>query len=164
MGIPLGANEFAILRGHATNGDRIAYYTQLNDWGYNYGGLALGVVTNDTLSGATANIFFLQNAGKTVSNNELATVSLNLMRFDLAAREEFAGSASGLELPVNAIQAYHQAAFALVGVPVSAWTPNFVLDTLTDPTDREDYWDELLSSSSLGSWGETALQALTPGS
>ncbi len=162
MGRALGTAEFAILQAHADAGDRIAYYSQLSDWGYNYGELALGVVTNDSLSGATANIFFLQNAGRAVSHNELATVSLNLMRLDLAARQAFAGSATGQELPVDAVQAYHATAFGLIGVSVDAWTPNFVLENLPNAAAREAYWDELLSSSAIGSWFETAQEALSP--
>ena len=165
MPTSLGATQFAILQAHADAGDRIAYYTQLQDWGYNYGGLALSVVTNDitqSLSGATANIFFLQNAGKPVSHDELATVSLNLMRFDLAARQSFAGSASGQELPVDTVQDYHATAFGLVGVSVDAWTPNFVLGELDTVAEREAYWDSLLNSSSIGAWLDTAIEALSP--
>lgn len=149
MGIPLGTAQFAVLQEHANAGDHIAYCTRLYEWGYNYGGLALGVVTNDTLSGATASIYFLQNAGQSVSNDQPATINLNLMRLDLSARLAFSGSATGQELPVDTVQAYHATAFGLLGVSVDAWTPNFVLDTLPTVAERETYWSELLASTAL---------------
>jgi len=53
----LSAKQLDILREHADAGDRIAYYTDLAKFGYAYGNLALGVVLNNTVSGASANAF-----------------------------------------------------------------------------------------------------------
>lgn len=41
---PLTAARLSILKAHSEAGDRIAYYSQLDAWGYAYAGLALGVV------------------------------------------------------------------------------------------------------------------------
>jgi hypothetical protein len=45
MPTPLNSANFAILQAYSNAGDRIAYYSQLSEWGYTYAGLALGVVT-----------------------------------------------------------------------------------------------------------------------
>ena len=64
-------------------GDRIAYYDQLETWGYRYGDLAGGVVNNDSFAGATANIYFvreyLEDTGSSFNFNNLASLSLQLM-------------------------------------------------------------------------------------
>jgi len=75
-----------ILAEHVAAGDRIAYYSQLADWGYQYGALALGVVSNDQLTGAIANEFFVNEAGVILSANQLASQSLALMQADFNAR------------------------------------------------------------------------------
>jgi hypothetical protein len=54
----LSAEQLSILQYHANAGDRIAYYTALGAFGFAYGNLALGVVLNNTVSGAAANSFF----------------------------------------------------------------------------------------------------------
>ena len=50
--------DFALLQTYIDTSDRVGYYTVLAEWGYGYPALALGVVNNDTLAGATANEFF----------------------------------------------------------------------------------------------------------
>jgi hypothetical protein len=62
MAIPLNIEMRNILGEHVAAGDRIAYYTQLSDWGYRYADLALSVVQSDTLGGRTANAYFLSEA------------------------------------------------------------------------------------------------------
>lgn len=104
----LTSQELDELRGHVAAGDRIAYYSTLNRFGITYGLLALGVVNNDTTAGAAANEYFLDVSGEegvSVSNNELATISLRLMEADFARREALGGA----DLSVDDIQAYHQA-------------------------------------------------------
>jgi hypothetical protein len=58
MARTLTSSELSILRQHAEAGDRIAYYTALREFDNQYGALALGVVNNDSVSGATANLYF----------------------------------------------------------------------------------------------------------
>lgn len=143
---PLQTVEFNILQSHADSGDRIAYYEQLSEWGYTYAELALGVVNNDTFSGAIANTYFLNEAaeeGVLINGDQLATISHRLMLADLAARRNFEGSESGLELPVNDIKNYHEVIFGQFGVSDNAWTPNFALESLTTVSNQEALWDAL---------------------
>jgi hypothetical protein len=60
----LSAEQLSVLQAHAEAGDRIAYYTALGAFGFAYGNLALGVVLNNTVSGAAANSFFLDQAAE----------------------------------------------------------------------------------------------------
>lgn len=55
--------QLNILAQHSEAGDRIAYYEALSSFGIAYRALALGVVLNDTVSGASANQFSLHRAG-----------------------------------------------------------------------------------------------------
>ena len=151
MGLPLGDAEFNILQSHVSAGDRIAYYSQLEDWGYDYGGLALGVVNNDSISGIAANVYFLLNAaeeGKPIVADLLTTISLRLMQLDLVARRQFDGSENGEDLPVSTIQAYHALVFGNeAGVSADAWTPNIALNSLATVEEREALWDDLIEAS-----------------
>lgn len=159
MGRPLNNAEFDILQMHADAGDRVAYYTQLEAWGYSYGGLALGVVNNDTISGISANAYFLLNAaeeGVTITADELAGISVELMIRDLDARREFEGSSQGADLPVDRIQAYHSDVFSQAGVSANAWTPNIALDSLANEGEREALWDDLLDNGWFGAAGDAA--------
>lgn len=54
----LSAEQLSVLQSHADAGDRIAYHTSLGAFGFAYGKLALGMVLNNTVSGAAANSFF----------------------------------------------------------------------------------------------------------
>ena len=147
---PLTPERFSLLQYHLDAGDRIAYYEQLSTWGYAYANLALGVVNADTLSGRTANAFFLNRADETgvsLSPNQIANVSLNLARADLLARMEFGGSSRGLELPVDTITEYHREVFSLVGVGIEGWTPAFPLSLIDDLQEREAFWDELIAAN-----------------
>lgn len=155
MGKTLSARDFALLRTYAEAGDRIAYYTQLAAWGYAYGTLALGVVDNDTLGGATANIFFQNSAsdqGVTITADQLGSISIQLMQADFAARQSYATDHPGEELPYNIVQDYHRAVFNSFNVSGDAWTPNIALDYLQTPEQKQALWTELLSSSAIGSF------------
>ena len=54
----LSSAQLSILRYHSDAGDRLAYYTALAGFGVEYGRLALEVVLNNTVAGASANSFF----------------------------------------------------------------------------------------------------------
>lgn len=106
----LSAEQLSVLQANADAGDRIAYYSALGAFGFAYGNLALGVVLNNTVSGAAANSFFLDQAGEeeaSVSGDQLATISLNLMRKDFEARQASAGA----DINVDVIQRYHEDVF-----------------------------------------------------
>lgn len=86
----LTSSQLAVLDMHAQAGDRIAYYESLASFGDPYGALALGVVRNDTSSGASANTYFLDTAraeGRSVSDDQLARISLELMLADNDIRQ-----------------------------------------------------------------------------
>lgn len=143
----LSTSQMDILREHADAGDRVAYYTDLAKFGYAYGNLALGVVLNDTVSGASANAFFALQAdkeGRAVGYNMLAQISLELMRADLAARQDKGGA----DLDVDDIQRYHDDVFDRVaGVSADAWTPNFYLNSFDTFEEKQAAWVSMLSSN-----------------
>ncbi|WP_227272483.1 calcium-binding protein [Roseobacter weihaiensis] len=157
----LTSEELDVLRQHSESGDRIAYYTALESFGNRYGTLALGVVNNDTAAGKTANLYFATQAAielgpNPVSKEQLATISLELMQADFAARED----AGGIDITVDDIQAYHDAVFGEeANVSVLAWTPTLALNSLENPQARQAYWDSLLNSGVVGSFVDTALAA-----
>lgn len=148
----LSASQLSILGQHAAAGDRVAYYTALSEFGLTYGDLALGVVLNDTTSGASANAYFLQTASDevgTVSFDQLATISLELMQADFARRSALGGA----DLSVDDIQNYHQAVFqSVAGVSPDAWTPNIYLDSFSTSTERQTAWNNMISG---GAWSYT---------
>lgn len=139
----LSAAQMSVLRYHAEAGDRIAYYTALADFGDEYGQLALEVVLNNTVSGASANSFFRDQTGG-VTNGTLASVSLALMQADFLRRLELNGG----DLTVDDIQRYHRDVFEdVAGATADAWTPNMYLDTFETLSGRQAAWELMLSSS-----------------
>lgn len=145
---PLGRTELDILEIHVNAGDRVAYYSQLADWGYEYGSLALGVVNNDTLAGRIANEYFTRVSERENANlnaDELVQISLRLMQEDFIARER-----SGGELPVDVVTEYHERVFAEFGVSGEAWTPFLLLASEESTVERQEIWDSFLGSTSQG--------------
>lgn len=70
-------------------GNRDAYYSYLEERGYQYGGLAGGVVREDSLSGRIANAFMAETAAQSGNAINLSTsreISYDLMVADLNAR------------------------------------------------------------------------------
>ncbi|PRY94226.1 hypothetical protein [Donghicola tyrosinivorans] len=70
-------------------GNRDAYYSYLEERGYQYGGLAGGVVREDSLSGRIANAFLAETAAQSGNAINLSTsleISYDLMVADLNAR------------------------------------------------------------------------------
>lgn len=57
MGQPLTTARLDALRAASNAGNRQQYYSLLSSYGYQYGNLALGVVNNSGVSGATANAY-----------------------------------------------------------------------------------------------------------
>lgn len=112
------------------------------------GGLALSVVNVDTLLGKTANLFLINNAGKVISNDELAQIGLELMHEDFSERYRSLAASNG-ELSWQQIQAYHNSVFSRHRIAEDAWTPNIVLDLITDPTEKSNYWDRMLRIDAL---------------
>lgn len=140
------------LDAHFRAGDRIAYYKQLDAWGLAYGELALGVVQHDTLSGRTANHYFLgqanaeraANGQPPVTNDELARIGLRLMEEDFRARESIQNY-TGDRLKVSVVLGYHERVFAEFNVSPAAWTPYMYLMSYPEEQ-REAVWDGILGS------------------
>lgn len=142
----LSQEQLSELGEHVAAGDRIAYYSQLAEWGDRYAALALGVVLADTLSGRTANAFLQEQAadeGVELDNNQLGRISLALMAADYAARLD----ANGATLHVDVIQDYHEAVFNSFGVSANGWTPNFALQQISTASERQAYWNNLLAQT-----------------
>lgn len=145
----LTQSQLAVLDAHARAGDRIAYYHSLAEFGDEYGALALGVVLNDTISGASANAYFLSTAlveVGVVSKDQLAEISLQLMLADNDIRQVNNGEAS-----VDDIQIYHDEVFGRVAnVSVNAWTPDYYLRSFDNPSDRQAAWNRLIEDGVFG--------------
>jgi Ca2+-binding RTX toxin-like protein len=138
--------QMNVLRYHSEAGDRIAYYTSLASFGIAYGELALAVVLNSTISGASANTFFLAqaaNEGIAVSDDKLAEISLALMKADFAARERNIG----VDLNVDDKQRYHAAVLDTFRISADAWAPNHYLTSFRKFADRQAAWEDMLNSS-----------------
>ena len=136
-------------------GDRIGYYRTLSASGDPYGGLALGVVLNDTIAGATANYFMLNNSGISdfkYTPNLIVKMGIDLMVADFDARK------TSISLGVNEIQSYHNNVFKSYGFSPDAWTPNIPLRLLSDPVEKEALWSSLLTSLPVVSWVDIVLK------
>ncbi|MEE4212621.1 MAG: calcium-binding protein [Parvularcula sp.] len=140
--------QLDLLRQHVNAGDRLAYWATLESYvstGQNtYAGLALDVVTNMPLSGASANAYFLHYAeareGKTISPEQLALVGDGLMREDFRLRD-----VNGSDLTVGQIQDYHELVFNdVANVGPDAWTPNIYLNSFA-PEDRQAVWNAIIA-------------------
>ena len=141
----------------------------MGEWGYRYGELASGVLTQETFSGLVANIFNdnrAEDEGVNLRPNDFAEIGIDLMIRDFNARTA-AGSPArrGEELSVDTIETYHAAAFARFGVSIEAWTPHEALAAQSTQAGREDLWDRLLRDNLLTTgvaYTDILLDAFTP--
>ena len=110
-------------------GARADYYQQLADWGFQYGNLAKGVVTNERFAGRIANAFIDANAE--ITSEQSLGISQGLIEQDLAARQTLlleaiddnGPDATIGDLPGGAIRDYHVVVFnGVAGLPPEAWT------------------------------------------
>ncbi|PIE08497.1 MAG: hypothetical protein CSA74_02040 [Rhodobacterales bacterium] len=140
----------SILKAHVEAGDRIAYYTALDSFGVAYGGLALGVVLNNSISGASANGFLVAQGLDGVANTDLlARIGTELMEADYDARK----AANGADLEGTVISNYHQRVFEkLAGAGPEAWTPYIYLDTFDSPEAFNAAWEELVGAGNVETW------------
>ncbi|QBY01870.1 hypothetical protein E2K80_14990 [Rhodophyticola sp. CCM32] len=108
--------------------NRDAYYSYLEDRGYQYGGLAGGVVREDSFSGRIANAFMAETAAKSGNTINLSTssqISYDLMvadfqaRADLVEQQGFAG-----ELGARVHYDNHKVVFSNpdYGLGIENWT------------------------------------------
>lgn len=109
-------------------GNRDAYYSYLDERGYQYGKLAGGVVREDSFSGRIANSFMAQTAaqsGNAINLNTSLEISYDLMVADLRARE-FVVNDQGYVGELSAVTHYenHKAVFSDIkyGLGIENWT------------------------------------------
>ena len=113
-----------------------AYYDVLNSSGFEYGGLAQGVVLDTGFAGLLANNFaenkIENDQGGVFSDAESLSLNIELMERDFQQRQ-----LSGFDrLSGQEISNYHDAAFAEVfpalPSPAEAWTPYYMVRALGD--------------------------------
>lgn len=128
--ISFSQDDIAALRSLAESGDRQGYWSYLAGKDAPYGDLALGVVTNDPLSGQMASYYM---AGFGVSPQQAAVIGHELMMEDLKYREnELKANRSG-ELTWRQILDYHVDVLERNALPPEAWTAYIPLTLSSDP-------------------------------
>ena len=159
MSITLTSEQLSILQAHSDAGDRIAYYSALEAFDVAYGGLALGVVLNNSIAGAAANAFLVSQAlGGAENTDLLARIGTALMEADYAARR----AVNGADLEGTDISDYHERVFSeLAGANGEAWTPFNYLNTFERPDAFNAAWDEVLNSGSLGTYALISTRRMT---
>lgn len=148
------ARDMEILRYYAAQGNREAYWNYLAANGDPYARLALGVVRNDTLSGAIANGYAKMRAGEmkvAMTERDWDKFGVDLMRADLAYRERYLSESMSLgriaPLPVKEISRYHRSVFTRFGLDADAWTAHIPLSPYLDAGDEagaEKVWQTML--------------------
>lgn len=133
----LDQRDIDILSSYAETGNRELYWNYLagvpgND---GYGALALGVVRNDNMPGATANAYAQAYArehdGKVLTEREWDSFGVDLMKRDYVARSERFRSGEtqlALNLPARDIQKAHDDSFNNIQIDPNAWTPRKLLE------------------------------------
>lgn len=148
------ARDMEILRYYAAQGNREAYWNYLTANGDPYARLALGVVRNDTLSGAIANGYAKMRAGElkvVMSERDWDRFGVELMRADLGYREKYLSESMVVgkivHLPVEEIARYHTKVFNRYKLDANAWTANIPLSPYLDAGNyagAEKVWQTML--------------------
>ncbi len=158
----LNDRDMKILGQYAEKGNRELYWNYLAQTRGNdgYGLLALGVVRNDNMPGAVANIYAENQArdesGRRLTEREWDAFGQDLVRRDFAARQKHMAhgdSDLALNLPVKDVQAVHDGAFKNAGITPDAWTPRQLLEAARRHGGEEaadGVWNTMLDSSRLG--------------
>ena len=157
----LDEKDINILASYAKAGNRELYFNYLAQKERNdgYGLLALGLVRNDNVPGATANSFADRQAradGAQMTESKWQAFGFELMVRDLALRKEHLDSGRPhptLNLPVDDIQASHDPAFRDRGIDPAAWTPYKLLEAARahgGKEEAEQVWKMLLDNQNLG--------------
>lgn len=157
----LNEKDIEILQYYADRGNRELYWNYLAQLPGNdgYGQLALGVVRNDNMPGATANAYAAAYARehdhKTLTEREWDDFGIDLIRRDLAHRMDFMSEGNygnALNLPVWSVQNAHDKAFDNINVDPNAWTPRKLLEAARSHGEdgAEKLWTSLLSNDAMG--------------
>ncbi|TCZ82819.1 XVIPCD domain-containing protein [Lysobacter sp. N42] len=158
----LTERDLRVLAHYAHHGNRELYWNYLAQLPGNdgYGALALGVVRNDNVAGATANVFAQEVArrknGIVLIEREWQRFGVDLMRADLQLRTELAENGHArlaLNLPVSLVQRAHDRTFRKRDIEVNAWTPRELLEAARhrggEPA-AERLWQTMLDNRSWG--------------
>ena len=160
--------DFTVLKHYVDNQDRYHYWSYLQNRGDPYAGLALGVVTNETLAGYTANAFLTakgQAAGLVMDAEELNKIGVKLMEADFDVRKEIFDKNKGnsLHLGIFDIQTYHDTVFKQETdkrLDITAWTAELPLRQAMakgkqtgDYSEAESIWSDLMGDlPALAAW------------
>jgi|GEM_PF-3683060 len=159
-----GLNEadLAILQFYVKHGNRERYWNYLaqHEGSDGFGLLALGVVRNDNMPGAVANIY-AQNHARQHDHRELSeraweAFGVDLMRRDLALRSkhvEHGDYALALNLPAKDVQQAHADALDHAHLSHDAWTPNQLFDAAHrygGEPEMEKVWHQMLDNHRWG--------------
>ncbi|MBB3228933.1 hypothetical protein FHW69_003581 [Luteibacter sp. Sphag1AF] len=152
----------------------LAYYVKTRNreryWNYlatrpgddGYGDLALGVVRNDNMPGATANLYAKTYAkehnGRVLTEREWDNFGVDLIGRDLLLRrKQFERSRPdlALNLPVRKVQEAHDLSFNNINIDPNAWTPRKALEALRldergAEVQTEALWKSMLNNRFLG--------------
>lgn len=157
----LDERDIRVLSHYAKNGNRELYWNYLAQLPGNdgYGKLALGVVRNDNIPGATANAYAAAYARnhdhKTLTERDWDNFGIDLMRRDFAYRKQLVDDGShheALNLPVWNVQKAHDKSFENIHVDPNAWTPRKLLEAARadGEAEAEKVWAQLLDNGAMG--------------
>lgn len=161
VGAGLNRKDLEILSAYAAADNRELYFNYLaqKQGSDGYALLALGVVRNDNIPGATANSFANRQAladGVHMSESDWQSFGVELMKADLALRaEHLYGDRPdlALNLPVKDVQRSHDATFKKWEIDPSAWTPYKLIVAARaygGEPEAEAAWKMLLDNRNLG--------------
>lgn len=158
----LTKKNLEILEYYVRTENRELYWNYLAqcDGNDGYGLLALGVVRNDSIPGATANEFAKSVArdqhSRTLTEREWESFGQILIQKDLAARAVLlrdGDSRQALNLPGRSVQKAHDDAFKDIGISANAWTPRELLEAARKSGGEaaaERVWSQMLDNQAFG--------------
>lgn len=166
----LSAKDLDILKHYMKSGNRELYWNYLAQLPGNdgYGRLALGVVRNDNMPGATANQYARNHArehdGKVFSEREWDNFGIDLVKRDFGYRSKLmqGGYARlALNLPALKVQEAHDGSFNRMGVDADAWTPRKLLEASRAAGRKDAEQAQRLAAARGEVLDEGALKAIT---
>lgn len=166
----LSAHDLKVLEYYAKTGNRELYWNYLAELPGNdgYGRLALGVVRNDNMPGATANAYAQNYArehdGKVFTEREWDNFGVDLIQQDLRMRQLALSNGDtlhALNLSGESVEKAHDDAFANMRIDPNAWTPRKLLEAARnhgpDGAEKsEAIWKNMLDNDIAGAKRGTA--------
>ncbi|RKT21632.1 hypothetical protein B0G69_5028 [Paraburkholderia sp. RAU2J] len=145
----LSKDQIGSLIQMANNGNLVGVYQYLQQNGYQYAGLALGVVTGSTVSGAAALGFLNTSAqinGVNLTSTQLTQIKTELTKDYLNLLLNQAvnnGGTTNTDITWQDAWAIHNQTFYNNGLPNDVWTLNTPFSVL-DPATSQQLWNDLL--------------------